>query len=613
MLAYLFDDRHRQEFNARRMNYWDAYIAEIFELLGLRGRALSTGEVERGGLAGVETLLIGACSGRRLSPAAREAVTAWVEAGGALIGFATEGLDRVFGIESLAPQAMKEGYTAPTKIQQGADDWAINGYVELRSHALTREVHHMLHLHQRIPVVSDIAIARLAGATELGVLYDVNQKLLCLPIIAWNAFGKGHAAYFAFDLPKTVWLMHQGRPAPDHPEDGKYPRAHDMSILGQNSKLVPYADELCWLLRNLVAVKPHAFICPVPPRDGRVADAVLYYGGDEYRGPVELSIKAAEFMHELGIPYQTNLESDLHPMTKEEHAYIRSLGTEVSAYYHLYEHDGFTMKPEHYRFQSDKFLERFGYRPVVSVNHCVRWKGWTEPAKWMRDAGARADNGFAGKCVPNDCHFRNSASFAFGFGTSYPFYFWDDWRGGNARIDFMEQPIVGYEIGHRTSTSVRRDPDTRAFEEIHFIVGVAVRYHLAVNLFYHPYYLVNSESCRDALRELLRYIGYLGATVAHFNNRMMAEWWDARHASTVGAPELSDSGLTVACDCRHKGGMTVRLPLPEGRPAAAQCNGAPTGHRQVREFGRDWLLAVVPEGCSRLDVRWASTDSGRTA
>ena len=308
-------------------------------------------------------------------------------------------------------------------------------------------------------------------------------------------------------------------------------------------------------------------------------------------------------MHQRGLPYQTNIESDHHPMTAEEQARLRDLGTEVSAYYHLYSEDDYTMTPEHYTFQSDRFLERFGYRPVVSVNHCVRWKGWTEPAKWMRDAGGRADNGFTGKAVANDNHFRNSASYGFGFGTCYPFYFWDDWRGGNARIDFMEQPIVCYELGHRSTTSINRDLDTRAFEEIHLAVGMAIRYHFVMNMFYHPICINSFPACRDAIDEVLRYIDYRGAHVLHMNNRMVAEWWDARHASTVDVTAIDDDGASYQCHCAHAGGMVVTVPIPGGRRATPGSGG-----QVLHEFGRNWLYVTAPQGESSVEVTFAETE-----
>ncbi len=114
----------------------------------------------------------------------------------------------------------------------------------------------MLFLHQRLPIVSDIRMVRLNGAEELAVVVDTTGKQLCLPAITWSECGRGRSCYFAFDAAKTIWLIQQGRPAPDHPEEGKYPRAHDMSILGENSRLVPYTDEMAWLIQNMIAARP---------------------------------------------------------------------------------------------------------------------------------------------------------------------------------------------------------------------------------------------------------------------------------------------------------------------------------------------------------------------
>jgi hypothetical protein len=361
---------------------------------------------------------------------------------------------------------------------------------------------------------------------------------------------------------------------------------------------------VCWLLRNMIAVKPHPFLAETPPLDGAPSDAALYYGGDEYSGPTDLSIRAAQFMRGLGLPYQTNIESDRHPMTAEEHARIRNLGTEVSAYYHLYEDDGFTMKPEHYRRQSDRFFERFGYRPVATVNHCIRWKGWTEPARWMLAAGGRADNGFSCKGVPNDNHFRNSASYGFSFGTCYPFYFWDDWRGGNERIDFMEQPIVCYELGHRGTTSVHRDLDSQAREEMHLALGMAIKNHFLMNMFYHPQPIVTMPNCREAIREVLRYVEYRGARVKHMNNRQAAEWWDARHASEVRGIVLSADALRFVCVSRWADGVTVKVPVPDGRRARVTVGGRQAAVEERIELGRAWCWFVAPAGESDIEVRF---------
>ena len=59
------------------------------------------------------------------------------------------------------------------------------------------------------------------------------------------------------------------------------------------------------------------FIYQIPPaEDGSIPDALFYWGGDEYRGPVEDSLFASDWMKAQGLPYHINIESDQHPMTR---------------------------------------------------------------------------------------------------------------------------------------------------------------------------------------------------------------------------------------------------------------------------------------------------------
>ncbi len=128
---------------------------------------------------------------------------------------------------------------------------------------------------------------------------------------------------------------------------------------------------------------------------------------------------------------------------------------------------------------------------------------------------------------------------------------------------------------------------------------MALKYHFVMNMFYHPPVLTRSTSARDAVREILRYIEYRKATVVHMNNRMVAEWWDARHASTVKDVTMDEGGVRFTCDRRHDGGMVVKLAVPDGRQPSVAATGA---HKLVREFGRDWLYVAVYKGESTVEV-----------
>ena len=121
----------------------------------------------------------------------------------------------------------------------------------------------------------------LAGAIALAGLYDSSGRDLKSSAIHWNGYGRGAAAYFAFDPAKTIWILHEGRPLDPPDKEIPYPRAADKCVIGNNSRKVPYADELCFLLQNMMARSSQPFIHQVPPEGDTIPDALFYWGGDE--------------------------------------------------------------------------------------------------------------------------------------------------------------------------------------------------------------------------------------------------------------------------------------------------------------------------------------------
>ena len=90
----------------------------------------------------------------------------------------------------------------------------------------------------------------------------------------------------------------------------------------------------------------------------------------------------------------------------------------------------------------------------------------------MLKAGGQADNSFGGPPRPLGHPMANGPWFGFGFGTAYPFFFRDDHEHQNQRIDFLEEPILCYEVGHRGSIT-GKDKETRAEEEVHAPMDMA--------------------------------------------------------------------------------------------------------------------------------------------
>jgi len=589
MLAYICDEKLKQELNKNKQNYWDVYIREINDLLGIRARVLSIRELEDiDRLEGIGTLIIGHDSATQLTDRMREVLAEWVSAGGMLIGFAVDGLDHVFGMQPVGA------------IKQQPDDYAISAYFELWPHQITHEVHPALSFEQRLFALSDIRLVKPEGSIELARLYDSAGRDLGCPAITWNRYGEGYAGYFAFDVAKTIWLLHQGRPVPASDDTKKYPKTSQLQVLGDNSRKIPYADEITLILQNMISHNPQPFIYQIPPLGEEIPDALLYWGGDEYHGPVERSLKASDWMKQKGLPYHINM-CDNHPITPEQLHHIKQNGHEVSLYYQLHEEDNFAMKEEYYIELNDLFHEKIGFRPLCTVNKWLGWSGWAEPAKWMLKAGGRADNSFYGNPAAHDHPFSNGPSFAFGFGTSYPFNFYDDYEHENQRIDFIEEPIVCYEIGHRGSIT-GKDKETRAVEDVHAPIDLAVKYHLLMNMFYHPIYISYYPRCREAIEEILRYIEYIGARVLHLGNDQVCKWWYARSHSAIDAVISQENSIRFECNCEYIPGMIVKIPVSGDSELQVLLDGRVASYKEKQEFGRRWIYVVVPAGRSKVEI-----------
>ena len=590
MLACVFDEDLRRTTNELGVNYWDTYIQEINGMLGVHAGQVSLKDMEDAGrLEGIRALVLGTIAGANLSHRSAHVLQAWVERGGVLIGFGVEGLDDVFGVETIAT------------VKQEPDEYSISAYFELWPHPLTHEIHPGLSVEQRLFALSDIQLVEAKGCTELARLYDTRGADLEFPAITWNGYGQGYAGYFAFDVAKTIWLLHQGRPQEAVYGQKTYPKTTGLQVLGGNSRKIPYADEIALVLQNMIAQTPQPFVYQIPPMGDQVPDALLYWGGDEYHGPTELSLKASEWMRAQGLGYHINMCYN-HPITPQELKHIHDNGHEVSLYFQLHAEDGYTMKEERYSEETELFERKFGFRPTCTVNKWLGWTGWAEPAKWMLGAGVQADNSFFG-CTshPSDHPLHNGPAFGFGFGTAFPFFFYDDAAHANRRIDFLEEPIVCYEVGHRGSIN-GTDKQTSAAEEVHAPVDMALKYHMTMSMFCHPAYIAGFPRCREAIEEILRYIEYRGARVLHMGNDAVCAWWRARSRSGVDQVEVRDDGMRFRCRCEYPSGMIVKVPAWSEVAWVAMCDRKPAGYTMRNEFGRAWLYVVVPSGTHSVEV-----------
>jgi len=606
MIAYIKDEDLRRK-KLQKKNYWDIYIEEILDLTGSQGTALSLKDLEDANKISVfNSLIIGSVSGKYLSVNMIKNIEKWVKDGGLLIGFTPDGLDNVFGINK------------DKKILKQESDYAINGKFELIPSFLTRELHPLLMMQQKLLIISDISkITIKEGTIELAHLYGVDEEYMGCPAITWRKHGQGFAAYFGFDPAKTVWLIHQGEPIPESEPEERYPKSRNLCILEQESRLVCYADEIVFLIQNMLSQTNQPFVYQIPPdANGKVPDALFYWSGDDYNGPTEHSLFASDFMRNLELPMHINIEVERHPMTQEEYDHIvKNNGHEISAYWQLYPEDNYDVKREYILKQANEFRERFGKSPGSTLLWSTKWKGWTEPARWMAEAGAIADNTLSNKGIRYtlDCedgrgikyhHYGNIGSYSFGCGTAFPFHFYEDFNYNNRQIaNFIEQPIVCYETGNHSSTRPEQDLKTLAPEDVHLPIDIAVKYHQVINWFYHPVGITTKEAPRVAIQEVVRYIKYLGANVIHMGADAAAEWWLARSKSKVEIINNEHSCFSFEYECRYSDGMIIKMKNPIEKISSITASGKPLKHQIKEEFGQEWLFIVAPCGKGTIKIK----------
>ena len=225
--------------------------------------------------------------------------------------------------------------------------------------------------------------------------------------------------------------------------------------------------------------------------------------------------------------------------------------------------------------QARQFRERFGRDSVCGVNHCVRWTGWAEPARWMLAAGNKGDNSFFGWTSPP-----NNPVNTLGFvhGSAFPRRIWEDAEHGNARLDFLEIPITGYEVGYADETFIP--------EKVQQALDLALRYRLTLEFFYHPVYIAQYPACRQAIDELVRLIGELPVPPILMGLDQLYHWWTAREQAVIQDARQSEKNVTFKIDCAWEDGYVARIPTGEAPPAECLVDDSPADFETAVEFGQ---------------------------
>ncbi|MGQ9730362.1 MAG: hypothetical protein ACUVX8_03740 [Candidatus Zipacnadales bacterium] len=586
MPAYIASTAAQRADNHSGRNHWSVYLREICDQLGLKAYALDPEALTPHRLSGLSALLLPAPSGEWLNRVAHNSLHEWVETGGTLVGCGVTGFDELFGVRA-----------TNTYFEQ-ADDFSPAAGLIWRIHPITQGVLWELHPTAPAPV---LAPARLCEVTEAEVLADLvqlNGASTPCPAVTYRRVGKGAALYIAFDLAQHMWVAHHGRPVDaDYDGDGFY-RLSDAIPARDFEPEVPYADQLLFLVRNVLARTGQPFIAPIPPASpsGEPADILVYWGGDD-EAAAGTQLVASNFMREVGLPYHINLMPDKQgrfAVSKAEFDAIKANGHETSLHYDFqtgFEHP-YAFSEAEVLQQAQWYEEAFNERAACSVFHWCHWTGWSEPAEWMLKAGGCGDNSRIHRGSPP---LNPTNLIGYSFGTSFPYHFYRDWRGGNARLPFISEPITLYECGYD------RESNTAEFSQLHRGLEMALRYQLTTDCFFHPICLASYSAAREAVQEVVRWLAEHGASTRHMGNDELAYWWFARSQSRVRAIQVSANSMDFTVECDWPEGCVVQVPM-YGDLAKVESSRGELRAVVRHEPGGQWIWITCPSGKTAVRV-----------
>lgn len=220
-------------------NKFSAYTAEILRSEGINYFTVADiNALDSGLLASYKYVLLGSAS---LNSGQVQALTDWVSAGGSLIAFKPD--------LQLAPLL---GITDGGSIIS-------DGYIKVdTTNAPGKGI-----VSDTIQYHTAADRYGLAGASSVAALYSDASTATLNPAVTLHNVGNGHAAAFAYDLPKSIVALHQGNPAWANNDpsligndafrpDSLFHKTGQTDWLNVSKASIPQADEQQRLLVNIL-------------------------------------------------------------------------------------------------------------------------------------------------------------------------------------------------------------------------------------------------------------------------------------------------------------------------------------------------------------------------
>lgn len=298
-----------------------------------------------------------------LSEAQKEMFFQFVHRGGHLIAFRPDkGLASLFGLQDTGG-TLKEGYL---KIDTKADIG--KGLVS-----------------QTIQYHSASDLYKLDGGAKIAGLYSDSQKDMMFPAVVIHDFGKGRAAAFTYNLPKSIVYTREGNPEWAGEERDKvdgptatdlfYPHKGETQWNDPLKIAVPQADEQMHLLSHLIE-NLNSDKKPLPrlwyfPDQYKCIFIFTIDGEDSKEGDIDNEILDVQKKGGNATLYE--IGTYISPSTVNK---WRSNGNEVAVHYNdvpNYSNPTYSNMKTVIDTMNRNFQRTYGYLPKTTRNHWVVW------------------------------------------------------------------------------------------------------------------------------------------------------------------------------------------------------------------------------------------------
>lgn len=489
-----------QPWNAPRTTAYPGYVHEILSHAGLCYDSLALDELADA-LGGLRILVtVGNCV---LPDAAREAITAWIESGGAWLSVAGVcGLDALLGVSQQPPAysafggglgTLGEGYLLPEA-----------------SHPAALQIVIPLHFFNGVTV-------KPTTAARLAVCLDSHQRPTDHAALTEVSAGRGTAMLIAPDLTGAIVRIQQGTavtrdgvPAPDgtspvcdgalKSDDGAvldwhFDRQEVRGVPGYRAFLQPVADH--WrelLLRSIFYLASrHEVSLPLLWLYPRNLPALAHMSNDTDGNDADKARNTIRLLEQAGVKSTWCVLTPGYGA--DVAAEVREAGHELGMHYDAMSEEC-PWSEEQFDAQWRRLVELFGEQPVSNKNHYLRWEGDTEFFEWCVRRGIKLDQSKGAS---------KTGEAGFNFGTCHP-HFPVDPTG--APIDVLELPTLTQDL------VIFAPPDLAEP-----LLDSAVRCHGILHVLFHPAH-TQTPGVAEAL-----------LSVAARAREQGMEWWTAKQIS----------------------------------------------------------------------------------